>query len=196
MLECKNLSCTRNDKTLFTDFSFTAKPKSKISIIGPNGSGKTSLMRILSGLLPPTSGNITYCDNDIYDNLQPYKSSMVYIGHKNAFNNNLTVIENIKFWAEIRNTHELILATIHCLQLQPILNIKYAALSAGWKRRAALSRLLVSNATIWLIDEPFCNLDITAYHLVLNIISIRAEQNGITIITGHSTIEGFSSINL
>ncbi len=196
MLECKNLSCVRNEKRLFTNLSFKAELKSKIAIIGPNGSGKTSLIRILSGLLPPTSGRITYCNHDIYDNFKPYASTMVYIGHKNAFNDNLTVIQNIKFWAEIRNTHELILSAIYCLQLQPVLNIKYGELSVGWKRRAAVSRLLISNASIWLIDEPFCNLDDTAYNLVLNLISIRAEQNGIVIITCHRPIESFTLINL
>jgi heme exporter protein A len=196
MLECKNLSCIRNEKRLFTDLSFKAEAKSKIAIIGPNGSGKTSLLRIVSGLLPPTSGMVTYYGNDIYDNPRSYTSTMVYMGHKNAFNDNLTVIQNIKFWAEMHNTQTLILSAICCLQLHPVLNINYSELSAGWKRRAALSRLLISNASIWLIDEPFCNLDSTAYNLVLNLILIRAEQNGIVIITGHNFIEGFAMINL
>lgn len=192
MLECESLSCSRNGNVLFKNLSFKAEPKAKILITGKNGSGKTSLIRSLSGLLPPTSGNIKHCGKDIYDDKKSYITSMVYIGHKNACKDGLTVIENIEFWAGMRNTKELILAAICCLQLQPVLDITYGRLSAGWKRRVALSRLMISNANIWLIDEPFCNLDSTACELVLNLISIRSEQNGIVIITGHSASEQLS----
>lgn len=114
---------------------------------------------------------------------------MVYVGHKNACKDSLTVTQNIEFWAGIRNTRELIVAAVCCLQLQPVLNIRYGELSAGWRRRVALARLLISNANVWLIDEPFCNLDSATCELVLNLISIRSEQNGIVIITGHSSTE-------
>ncbi|WP_349968161.1 heme ABC exporter ATP-binding protein CcmA [Wolbachia endosymbiont of Armadillidium arcangelii] len=189
MLECENLSCARNNRVLFENLSFKAKPKSKILVTGPNGSGKTSLIRSLSGLLPPVSGNIMYCGKDIYDDIKSYIPSMVYIGHKNACKDSLTAGENIEFWARIRNTRELIMAAVCCLQLQPVLNIKYSELSVGWKRRVALARLLIFNANVWLIDEPFCNLDSTTCELVLNLISIRSEQNGTVIITGHSSTE-------
>ncbi|QKX01333.1 heme ABC exporter ATP-binding protein CcmA [Wolbachia endosymbiont of Dipetalonema caudispina] len=199
MLECKYLSCARNNKILFKNLSFKAKPKLKILIIGPNGSGKTSLIRSLSGLLPPLSGKIKYCGKDIYDDPQSYIPSMVYVGHKNSCKDNLTVAQNIEFWAAIRNTKELIMAAIHCLQLQPVLNIRYDKLSVGWKKRVALARLLTANANIWLIDEPFCNLDDTACELVLSIISARSEQNGIIIITGHNVtkqLHDFVTINI
>ncbi|HCE59273.1 MAG TPA: heme ABC exporter ATP-binding protein CcmA [Wolbachia sp.] len=192
MLECKNLSCTRNNKTLFKNLSFKAEPQSKILITGQNGSGKTTLIRSLCGLLPPTSGNIKYHGNDIYEDPKLYTSAMAYIGHKNACKDNLTVMQNIEFWAGIRSTKELIIAAACCLQLQPVLNIRYSELSAGWKRRVALARLLVSNANIWFIDEPFCNLDNTAYDLVINLITIRSKQNGIVIITGPSFTEQLS----
>jgi heme exporter protein A len=78
MLECENLSCARNNKILFKNLGFKVGPKSKILITGPNGSGKTSLIRSLSRLLPPVSGNIRHCGKDIYDDPKSYIPSMVY----------------------------------------------------------------------------------------------------------------------
>ncbi|QKX02494.1 heme ABC exporter ATP-binding protein CcmA [Wolbachia endosymbiont of Dirofilaria (Dirofilaria) immitis] len=189
MLECEGLSCVRNNKILFKNLSFKAEPKSRVLITGPNGSGKTSLIRSLSRLLPPVSGSIRYCGKDIYNDPRPYVSSMVYVGHKNACKDNLTVAQNIEFWAGIRDTRELTMAAICCLQLRPVLNVRYGALSAGWKKRVAFARLLISNANVWLIDEPFCNLDSTAYKLVLGLILTRSEQNGIVVITGHNPMK-------
>ncbi|WP_339045191.1 heme ABC exporter ATP-binding protein CcmA [Candidatus Mesenet endosymbiont of Agriotes lineatus] len=192
MLKCKNISCMRRGRELFSNLEFEVEAGSIALIVGPNGSGKTTLMRTIVGLSSAACGSISYNGNDIDEDRNLYLSSMIYIGHKNAFKDDLTVMQNIRFWAKIRKTTELIMAAVHYLELQPVLDIRYSELSQGWKRRASLSRLLIANANLWLIDEPFANLDDNATYLISELILVRAKQNGIVVITGHNKETPFS----
>lgn len=196
MLKCKDISCIRRSKELFSNLEFEVEAGSIALIIGPNGSGKTTLIRTIAGLSPAACGSISYYGNDIDENRSLYLSSMVYIGHKNAFKDDLTVMQNIRFWAKMRKTTELIMATVHYLQLEPVLDIRYSELSEGWKRRASLSRLLTANANLWLIDEPFANLDDNATYLISELILTRTKQNGIVIITGHNKETPFPNLKI
>ncbi|AAZ68740.1 heme ABC exporter ATP-binding protein CcmA [Ehrlichia canis] len=186
MLECKDLACIRNNKCLFSNLNFTTQQNLLTLVIGNNGSGKTSLLRLLAGLIPITHGSVKYNGKNIH-NSDTYFASLTYIGHKNFCNDNLTVLENIQLWANLKNTNELIAATICFFELQLVLDIKYKDLSSGWKRRVALSRLLIYNTNIWIIDEPFVHLDIHIKELILELISTRLKQkNSIVIISDHS----------
>ena len=191
MLECINLMCIRNHKCLFSELNFVTQKNLLTLVTGNNGSGKTSLLRLFAGLIPITHGNIKYHGKNIHDS-DSYFTSITYIGHKNFCNDNLTVLENIKLWANLRNTHELIEATVCFFELHLILNIKYRYLSAGWKRRVALSRLLIYNTNIWIIDEPLVHLDNHTKELMLELISTRLKQkDGIVIISDHSQTEAY-----
>ncbi|GAT75617.1 cytochrome c biogenesis protein CcmA [Ehrlichia ruminantium] len=195
MLECIDLLCIRNNKCLFSHLSFTTKKNFLTLVIGSNGTGKTSLLRLLAGLIPITHGNIKYNGENIHDS-DTYFTSITYIGHKNFCNDNLTVLENIEFWANIKNSHELIAATICFFELQLVLDIKYKYLSAGWKRRVALSRLLIYNTNIWIIDEPFTHLDTHTKELILELILTRLKQNGIVIVSDHNRREAYGECNV
>ncbi|MGN7618660.1 MAG: heme ABC exporter ATP-binding protein CcmA [Ehrlichia sp.] len=191
MLECVDLLCVRNHKCLFSRLSFVIQKNLLTLVVGKNGSGKTSLLRLFAGLIPVTYGNIKYYGINIRDS-DNYFASITYVGHKNFCNDNLTVLENIKLWANLRNNHELVAATICFFELQLILDIKYKYLSAGWKRRVALSRLLIYNTNIWIIDEPLVHLDIHTRELMLELISTRLKQkDGIVIISDHSQTESY-----
>ncbi|ABD44980.1 heme ABC exporter, ATP-binding protein CcmA [Ehrlichia chaffeensis str. Liberty] len=191
MLECTDLACIRNNRYLFSQLNFSTQQNLLTLVIGNNGSGKTSLLRLFAGLVPITHGNIKYNGKNIHDS-NTYFTSLTYIGHKNFCNDNFTVLENIQLWANLKNTHELIAATICFFKLQPILDIKYKDLSSGWKRRVALSRLLIYNTNIWIIDEPFAHLDINTKELILELIFTRLKQkDSIVIISDHSEVKTY-----
>ncbi|WP_339047911.1 heme ABC exporter ATP-binding protein CcmA [Candidatus Mesenet endosymbiont of Phosphuga atrata] len=196
MLKCKNISCIRGNRELFSNLEFEVESGSIALIVGPNGSGKTTLIRTIAGLSPAACGSISYNGNDIDEDRNLYLSSMIYIGHKNAFKDDLTVMQNIRFWAKMRKTTGLIMAAAHYLELQPVLDIRYSELSEGWKRRASLSQLLIANANLWLIDEPFANLDDNATYLISELILVRAKQNGIVVITGHNKETPFPDLKI
>ncbi|GHM58295.1 MAG: cytochrome c biogenesis ATP-binding export protein CcmA [Candidatus Mesenet longicola] len=196
MLKCKNISCIRGNRELFSNLEFEVELGSIALIVGPNGSGKTTLIRTIAGLSPAACGSISYNGNDVDEDRSLYLSSMIYIGHKNAFKDDLTVMQNIRFWAKMRKTTELIMAAVHYLELQPVLDIRYSELSEGWKRRASLSRLLIANANLWLIDEPFANLDDNAAYLISELILVRAKQNSIVMITGHNKETPFPDLKI
>ncbi|CAN7939910.1 unnamed protein product, partial [Ixodes pacificus] len=158
MLECISVTCSQGGRQLFQNLSFTAKMGSITLISGRNGSGKTTLLRVIVGLQPPLSGSIKF-QGEAINLFSNCLSHLTYVGHKNACNENMTVWDTLMFWARCKSTEPLVLAALCFFGLQPILELRFKELSAGWKRRVALSRLLISNTKIWIIDEPFANLD-------------------------------------
>ncbi len=185
MLTCFNLSCERNNKIIFSSLGFTLGEGSCLTIRGKNGSGKTSLLKMIAGLLPPIKGNILWNDQDISKIPYEFSSQMVYLGHKNALNNDLNTEENLKFWALFYNNIELLELAIKFFNLEKIRKEKISVLSNGWQRRIALSRIMLANAKLWLLDEPFTNLDEQAIEIILTLIASRCDSKGIVIITHH-----------
>ncbi|QXK91704.1 heme ABC exporter ATP-binding protein CcmA [Neoehrlichia mikurensis] len=191
MLECINVSCYRGERRLFNNLSFSANKGSVTIITGGNGSGKTTLLRAIIGFFPIRSGSIKFhnCPIKLSDS---YTSQVTYIGHKNACNDTFTVLENLKFWAALKDTQELVEAAVCFLGINQVLDIQYKNLSAGWKRKVALSRLLIYNTLIWVIDEPFTNLDHNSIQLITELISIRQKQNGIIIVADNKANINFT----
>ncbi|MGN7661484.1 MAG: heme ABC exporter ATP-binding protein CcmA [Anaplasma sp.] len=190
MLECANVSCTRNNRILFRDLSFTTKNGSLILITGGNGSGKTTLLRAMVGLVPLASGSITLYEEDI-TSYSSCISQITYVGHKNACSPNMMVEDILEFWGECKGTSELVYAALCFFGLNPVLGARFKNLSSGWQRRVALSRLLISNTRVWIVDEPFANLDSETVTLIQNLILTRVERGGIVILADHSANPAF-----
>ncbi len=192
MLSLNNLTCSYGDKVLFTKLSYTLGDCCLLIIRGANGSGKTSLLRIIATLLKPSEGEILYANESIDQEYHhEYCQMLNYIGDKPAQKDNLTVEENISFWAQINGNGELLVeAALQFFKLQDLRNVKLNKLSMGWKKRVQLTRLLLSpSSSIWLLDEPYNFLDEQGKYLLDGLIKSRIDQGGTVIIATNEDIK-------
>jgi len=184
MLICEDISCVRGDSIIFKNLGFCLSEGTLLLLKGPNGSGKTSLLKILCGLLPPDSGQILWNGESIATN-DAFKNDLMMIGHKSAVKADLTVEENLTFWAKLYNTELLLPAALKFFDLTRYKDVPAAQLSAGWQRRVALARLIVAPCKLWLLDEPTNFLDDEAVTLVASLIESRVTQGGIVVVASH-----------
>ncbi len=188
MLTCDNLSCVRGGNPLFSGLGFCLHPGAVLILRGSNGSGKTTLLNIIAALRKPTTGHVTWHEQDIFSAPELYHDDMQYIGHRSAIKKKLTVLQNLTFFSSLHDTHELLPATIHFFGLGEVVDKPVYTLSEGWQRRVALARLLQSQTKLWLLDEPLSHLDEETAELVLRLIAARCNQGGITIMSTHGSV--------
>ena len=151
-------------------------------ISAANGVGKTTLLKQLAGFTRPECGSVRWFDTPI-TSAQGYGGDMLYLGDVNGLYPDMTVREQLVYFANGWGEKERVPATLRYMQLDPYGEAKIAKLSAGWKRRVALSRLLIIPALLWLLDEPTVHLDAVACELLGGMIHSHAERGGLTIMT-------------
>ena len=195
MLIAQNLSCLRGDRIIFNQLGFCLQEGALLLLKGANGTGKTSLIKILAGLLPVLEGQILWNDTPISDS-PDFKRDLMYIGHKSAVKLEATVEENLSFWAKLYGTEMLMPAALKFYDLTKFKDTPTAQLSAGWQRRVALARLIVAPCKLWLLDEPTNFLDEEAVILTANLIETRVKQGGIVIAASHIMSSGVASHTL
>lgn len=188
MLSLHSVGFSLNSRELFNGISISFLPSSIIYLNGKNGAGKTSLLRMLAGIQLPSEGQITFGRDSrpISELSKPY---CTYIGHRFSIKQELTVIENLQFWAKIYNSEELIDAAIMYFSMQDIMHKKCYELSAGNQKKIALARLVACHSKLWLLDEVCSNLDTGNKQLLLNLIISHANNGGIVFITSHNKPE-------
>jgi heme exporter protein A len=174
----------RGEKLVFSGLGFSLQEGGILLLKGANGSGKTTLIKVLAGLLPADEGEIFWDGVSIKDNNE-FKRNLMYIGHKSGVKTDATVYENLEFWAKIYDTELLIPAALKFFDLDKFADVPAGQLSAGWKRRVALARLIVSPCKLWLLDEPTNFLDEDAVILTASLIESRVQQGGIVITASH-----------
>ncbi len=184
MLTCENIACARGDAVLFHDLGFCLPEGALLLLKGPNGCGKTSLIKMLCGLLPMAAGQVLWNGRPIQDNVE-FKRDLMMIGHKNAVKLESTVYENIAFWARLYDTDMLIPAALAFYDLEKFRDVIAGQLSAGWQRKVALARLIVAPCRLWLLDEPTNFLDDAAVQLTASLIETRVKQGGIVVAASH-----------
>ncbi|MDE3015583.1 MAG: heme ABC exporter ATP-binding protein CcmA [Pseudomonadota bacterium] len=184
MLSCENITCIRGDKRLFGNLGFCLAEGALLLLKGPNGSGKTSLLKILAGLLEPDSGQVLWNGEPIAHNGR-FRRDLMLIGHKSAVKLECTVHENLSFWAKLYGTEMLVPAALAFYDLGIFRDTRAGELSAGWRRRVALARLVVAPCRLWLLDEPTNFLDDAAVTLTASLIESRVQQGGIVVAASH-----------
>ncbi|WP_025564970.1 cytochrome c biogenesis heme-transporting ATPase CcmA [Psychromonas sp. SP041] len=190
MLECKNLTCVREERVLFNNLNFALSPGEILHVEGPNGIGKTSLFRLLVGLSSPYSGDIYWQQQNIMSDRESYYQNMLYLGHKSGVKPELTALENLQFFHRLYNPSvELDLWDILTLVgLVGYENIPTAQLSAGQQRRVALARMWFSDCPLWILDEPFTAIDKSGVKVIENLLIKHAHKGGMIILTTHQDL--------
>ena len=184
MLEAARLGCVRQNRTLFRSLDFTLSAGERLRIAGANGSGKTSLLRILCGLLTPNEGEVRWKGERIGELREDYSRQIVYLGHAPAVKDDLTAAENLEVTCRLAGMP--VKANQALEQLGVPAGVPVRRLSQGQRRRAALARLVVSAAVpLWLLDEPFTALDPSGSDVVRAMIEAHAGRGGLVVFTTH-----------
>lgn len=186
-LSIQKVYATRNYIPVFNPIDLTLKNGDSLYLKGDNGVGKTTFLRILTGLNPHYQGFITLNNNPQKELAHLYMKEMIYIGHHLGLKEDLTPLENIRLLLNINKANksdEEILAVFETLNV-PAMKRAVRFLSAGQKRRVALSRLWLEEKTCWILDEPFTALDLKTIELLENKIIQHSENNGVVIFTSH-----------
>lgn len=187
-LSCTNLSYTHQGSPAFSGISFTLDNGNILLIQGDNGSGKTTLLRLLAAILQPQNGEIRLAGERISE-INNYGLKSLYIGHKPSIKPALTPRDMIRFWSKIYRTEELQEAAMHYFELDRYADMPCETLSAGWRQRVSLSRLILSPARLWLLDEPASHLDSEGSSLLQSLIMARKEQGGLVVMAMHGHVE-------
>ena len=191
MLTAHGLACVRGDRLLFKDLGFVLEAGSLLYVLGENGSGKSSLLRMLCGLLMPEQGEILWAGKSIKSHAEQYLPNLKYLGHLNGLKDDLTALENLQMGARIAGqdvTATAALAALSAIGIARCANLPVRVLSQGQKRRVALAALWLSRSPLWILDEPFAALDVAATEVLAARISEHLAAGGMTILTSHQDV--------
>ncbi len=189
-LEAIDLECVRSDRQLFTGLNLSLRPGNLIQIEGPNGSGKTSLLRILCGLTSPAQGEVRWCGQDIRAARPEYMAEVAYLGHSPGIKGDLTPRENLAIARGLAGANSAVSVdeALERLEMTDFDEQPVRTLSAGQRRRVALARLLATRATVWILDEPFTALDRGGVRLVEEMLAEHLVSGGMAVLTTHHPV--------
>lgn len=191
MLEAKDLTCIRDDRVLFSRLSLHMAPGDILQVTGRNGSGKTSLLKILAGLIRPESGDIQWNQRDIRRFAAEYHRDLLYIGHQAGIKLSLTPLENLAFYqaaAGAARDERAIWLALEQAGLAGYEDVTAAGLSSGQQRRIAMARLWLSPASLWLLDEPFSALDKDGIARVQAKLAAHSAAQGLVVFSNHQVL--------
>ena len=191
VLEARALTCVRGEKQLFSGLNLRVASGSCLHVRGENGVGKTSLLRLLTGLAKPESGEVLWGNESIASNAIAYHRDLLFLGHRDALKEDLTALENLQMYAALDGvalSHEKALATLWRFGLRGREDLPVNYLSAGQKRRVLMARMSTRQAKLWILDEPFNALDVKAVQELQGLIAGQLEDGGLVIFTSHQEV--------
>ena len=183
-------TCYKNDNLIFNDINLTLKNSDIALISGSNGSGKTTLIKSICGIQGLESGNVLINDIDIQNKNSTYVENIIYVGHKNSLNNDLTVYENLEYLSALDlsikyNNKVKIEEAMRYFDIYKYKDYPVENLSEGNKKKTSLARLVMTEKKIWVLDEPLSFLDDKSIDIFINLVSKNQENKGITILSSH-----------
>ena len=185
LLEARRLAYARNDEPIFGPLDFVLHAGEVVLIEGDNGAGKTTLLRVLSGLLDATSGEVLLDGEPL--TLTRLSHQVALLGHQPGLKGDLTAIENLRFAAGLGGLRAGIspATALAGVGLEGFADVPTRQLSAGQRKRVALARVLLAPVGLWLLDEPYANLDLEGIKLVNRLLELHARRGGAALITSH-----------
>lgn len=189
-LSANDLTLFRGERCLFRGLGFALDPGELLLLEGQNGSGKTSLMRALAGLLELESGEVTWDGLSVREHRQAFHGELVWMAHRVGLKSDLTLVENLGFENRLRlpSTADFE-EVLERLGIQRLRRLPVRSLSAGQQRRVALARMLLTRATLWFMDEPVTNLDRDGRKLVMTLVSEHLDRGGMCVMAAHQDVD-------
>jgi heme exporter protein A len=177
----------RGDRHVLKGVSLEVHPGELMHVSGPNGTGKTTLLRVVSGLLRPEKGSVAWCGRAIAASAAEYQSALAYASHEPALKSDLTALENLRFSVGLKRPVSAaeLRSSLERTGVGTCADLPARVLSAGQRRRVAMARVLAFRADLWLLDEPFTNLDGSGSSLLSALLAEHVGQGGLALVVAH-----------
>ncbi|WP_119418374.1 heme ABC exporter ATP-binding protein CcmA [Desertibaculum subflavum] len=188
-LETRDLACIRGERRLFRGLGFKVEAGRALVVEGPNGTGKSSLLRLLAGFLAPAQGQVLWEGQDVAEAPGAHRRRVAWIGHLDALKPALSVTENLRFWRaaldDNRRQRQSVRRAVDRLGLDHVADLPARYLSAGQRRRLALARLVLVHRPLWLLDEPTTALDAEGVAAFRSLLEMHLDHGGSAVIASH-----------
>lgn len=189
-LSAENLTLIRGERCLFEGLDFALESGALLLLEGRNGCGKTSLMRAIAGMLSLETGEIFWKDQPVSRQRQEFHGSLVWLAHRTGLKGDLTLVENLDFERALRPQSSRDIEEVYeRLGIARLKKLILRSLSAGQQRRVALARMLLADVPLWLMDEPFTNLDREGRALVMELVEEHLARGGLCVMAAHQDVE-------